>query len=279
MNELKRIFLQNLDLITMGESDVAVCLSSGIDSTSNMLGLLELKKNVRAYSFHIEGVQSQDFVHARANAKTFGVEFIECVIPNEVNVDIVIEIISDYKRKKKTDIECIYPFYYLFPLVKEHVVLTGAYADVHFCISKNAMIHFRHTLELMNQCRMKLFKNKDTSQITELAQMARERFGLRVETAFDKMNMINYFADKTWDEINRPRQKQAYVDMFPEQFEKIRRFNHTSLQCGDSQIRELFEPLLNSEILNVNKRKRMMDLYRDLYFEFHSNERKKNGKG
>lgn len=267
--ELKDIFLHNINCITAGHDSVAIALSSGIDSTANMFALLEMHKHITAYNFRIEGVKSQDYIHAKKNAETFGVKFVECIIPNVVDMDILTEIIERYKRKKKTDIECIYPFYHLFPEVQENVILTGGYADVHFCISKNGMIHYRHTLEKMNEYRLKLFNNPDTSQITELTLIGRERFNLKVDTAFNKTNMIDYFADKTWEEINRPRQKQSYLDMFPEQFEQIKRFNHTSLQCGDSMIRELFEPMLDDETLNKKGRKRMVDLYRDLYNGYH----------
>ena len=274
---LKDIFLTEVEQSTNMVKNVAVALSSGIDSTAIMFALLELKKHVRAYTFHVEGVVSQDLTHARANAETFGVELVECVIPRGVHLQGVFRLIDKYRLKKKTDIECVYPFLYLLPKVKEVLMLTGHGADKHFCISKRAMIHFRHTLEKMNE-----FRNDteaDIYQRTVLGEIALNEWIVKVYSPFPEPEMVKYFSTKTWDEINRPKQKQTLTDMFPDQFAKIKRFNHTNLQCGDSMIREVFEPMLDDVILNKNKRTRMVDLYRDLFLAFHPKKGSKNGKG
>ncbi len=266
---LKDIFLAEIERSTDTVKDVAVALSSGIDSTAVVFALLELKKHVRAYTFHVEGVESQDLIHARANAKTFGVELIECEIPMWVSIHNVLRLIRHYKLKKKTDIECVYPFLYLLPKVKEVLMLTGGAADGHFCISKKGMIHYRHTLEKMNEFRDNLFSDPDYSQRVTLDKIGRLEHLVKVYAPFGCDSVRKFFRDKTWEDINRPKQKQTLTDMFPEQFKKIKRFNHTNLQCGDSMIREVFESLLGDVIINTKKRTRMMDLYRDLYFEYH----------
>ncbi len=275
---LKDIFIHNINCITEEHDSVAIALSSGIDSTAVMFALLELKKNVRAYTFHVEGVESQDLIHARRNANTFGVELVECVIPKQIDTNNVFRLIRCYNLKKKTDIECVYPFLYVFPKVKEVLMLTGGAADGHFCLSKKGMIHFRHTLEKMNEFRDNLFSNPDYSQRFTLDKIGREEGLVSVQAPFGCESVRDFFRDKTWEDINRPKQKQTLTDMFPEQFAKIKRFNHTNLQCGDSMIREVFEPMLDCKI-NKKNRARMVDLYRDLYFEFHPKKGKENGKG
>ena len=52
---------------------------------------------------------------------------------------------------------------------------------------------------------------------------------------------------------------------FPEYFSRIKVFNHTNLQCGDSGIRELFTPLLKNKEINYKKRTRVNELYKDIY--------------
>lgn len=275
--ELKTIFMKEIKQQTFGYNNVAVALSSGIDSAAVMFALLELGKHVRAYTFHVEGVESQDLIHARANAKTFGVELIESVIPKKVNVNLVLRIIYKFNRKKKVDIECLYPFFYILPKVKEEVLLTGHGADGHFCISKKGMIHFKHTLEKMNEFRSDTAG--DSSQRKTLQEIAWHEAKIRINFPFPHPLIVQYFSTKTWDEINRPKQKQTLTDMFPDQFAKIKRFNHTNLQCGDSMIREVFEPMLDNGFLNTKRRSRMVDLYRDLYLYFHPKKGKQNGKG
>ncbi len=275
--ELKKAFVEEVRRSTMGFENIAVALSSGIDSTAVMLSLLELEKHVRAYTFHVEGVESQDLIHARANAKTFGVELVECTIPKTLNVENVFRLIRDYNLKKKVDIECVYPFLYLLPNVVEAILLTGGTADGHFCLSKKGMIHFKHTLEKMNEFRDNLFEDPNYSQRVTLNKLGWNDWRVTVLAPFGCESVRDFFRDKTWDDINRPKQKQSLTDMFPDQFAKIKRFNHTNLQCGDSMIREVFEVLLDDSTINKKNRKRMMDLYRDLYFEFHPKKGNKSG--
>ncbi len=274
MTDLKDIFLAEVERSTDTVKEVAVALSSGIDSTAVMLSILELKQHVRAYTFHVEGVESQDLIHARINARKFGVELVECVIPKTLDVENVYKLIRDYNLRKKVDIECVYPFLYVFPKVEEVLMLTGGAADGHFCISKKGMIHFRHTLEKMNEFRDNLFSNPDYSQRRTLNNLGWDENIVGVYAPFGCENVREFFRDKTWEDINRPKQKQTLTDMFPDQFAKIKRFNHTNLQCGDSMIREVFEVMLDDSTINKKNRTRMMDLYRDLYFEFHPEERK-----
>lgn len=263
---LKNRFLNELYKITWGEEDIAIALSSGIDSHAVLFGLLELNKNITAYTVHIDGVLSQDFIHAKKNAEEFNIKFVDCIIPKQLNIDIIFKIIYQYKKYKKVDVECIYPFYFIFPNVKEKIMVTGACSDGHFCLSKKGMIHYKHSIEKLHEFRNSLYNNQDYAQAYTLSLIAKEEFNLyKLDNPFNKKMIVDYFYDKTWDEINRPKQKQPIIDMFPEQFNKIKIFNHTNLQCGDSNIRELFEPLLKDKNINKKSRKRVLDLYRDIY--------------
>ena len=62
--KLKKILLESIIEKTRGHNRVAVALSSGIDSLAIALALKDLGKEVVAYSFHIDGVDSQDWKYA-----------------------------------------------------------------------------------------------------------------------------------------------------------------------------------------------------------------------
>ena len=96
---------------TWGHKKVAVALSSGIDSLAIALALKDLGKEVVAYSFHIDGVDSQDWKYAKHNAYIFNIPLVECIIPKHLQIADFYILISKYGLKKKTDIECVYPFY------------------------------------------------------------------------------------------------------------------------------------------------------------------------
>ena len=268
---LKNIFMDKLEKCTKNYNNIAVAISSGIDSHCILFGLLELNKEITAYNFRVKNNNSQDYIYAKENCKSFNIKFVDCKIPTKVNKEILFDIIYKYKRIKKTDIECIYPFYYLLPNVKEKILLTGVCADGYFGISKKAMIHYKGSLNKLNKFRKDYFSNTDFNLDKPLSYIAEDKYQIKIKSPFIDSKMLEYFLDKDWDSCNKPKQKQLFLDMFPDEFKKIKIFKHTNLQCGDSKIRELFMPLLNEKI-NIKKRIRVMDLYRDLYNNYFNNQ-------
>ena len=231
-----------------------------------MFALLELGKEVKAYTIHIEGLENQDFIYAKENCSKFNVDFQEVIMPKKVDVEKVVRIIKLYNRKKKTDIECIYPFLYLLEAMKEEILITGSASDGHFCISKKGMIHYKHTLKKTQEYRRNLFLgDNDYAQTKCLKEIGSRAYSTIIDTPYIKESIYNYFYTKTWKQVNKPFQKHHLIEMFPDKFCRIKLFKHTNLQCGDSQIREMFEPMLKDKKLNKKKRTRMIDLYRDIY--------------
>ena len=68
--ELRKIFLAQLNRICGYYHQVGVFLSGGIDSNAVLFGLLELGKDVTAYSFRVDRVASTDLLQAKSNADT-----------------------------------------------------------------------------------------------------------------------------------------------------------------------------------------------------------------
>ena len=263
--ELRDIFVNEVSAIVGDNKEAGVALSAGVDSTCVLFALLELGIKPTVYSFHVENVMSRDFIYAKKTAEHFKCDFVECVIPRTLNKDYIVEIIGKYGLKKKTDIECTYPFYFLLPKVREKVLVTGACADGHFCLSKKGRIHFRHTIELLHQFRDGLFNNPNYAQVATFKQICKDYFRFIIDTPYNKQSIRDYFYDMTWDECNKPKEKQPLRDMFPELLSQITIFTHTNYQCGDSEIRDIFEVLLDDAEWNSNSRSRMIDVYRDVY--------------
>ena len=72
----------------------------------------------------------------------------------------------------------------------------------------------------------------------------------------------DYFYQFTWDELNKPKQKQHIRDAFPE----LKKFGnikpHLNLQLA-SGVDKVSETLLNSPEINFRNRKRIMDVCKD----------------
>jgi asparagine synthetase B (glutamine-hydrolysing) len=226
---------------------VALFLSAGIDSRALLFGLLELKKNVHIYTFRLDGVYSRDFRISKELAEFYNLEFTEVILPNDIHTlkKDLLYLINDLKLKKKTDIECTWAMLYAIKMVKEKYIVAGLGADGHFVISKKGMIHYRDSIEHMNQFREQLFSNPNYAQMQTLTHICKDYNKIIVSPFLDD-GVVELFKDTSWEEINTTKQKQIILDMYASEFAKNKFFEHTNFQKGDSGISEHFEKLLDT---------------------------------
>lgn len=234
-----------LNLVDNLPNKVGVCLSSGIDSRCIAFALLDSGRKVHAYSFTLADRVSRDCKVAEDISKEFGFEFTKIVLPTDLNVlkQDIIKLHYDYGCKKKTEYECVWPFLYVYPLVTESVLANGIRADSHFCISKRARLHFKDDLDAY---RLECFNSPNGGQILQHTQLANEN-GIELFVPYRSDDMINYFMGKTYDECNKPHQKQPILNSFPEYFSRYAIYPHTNFQLGDSGISDLFNALVSSD--------------------------------
>ena len=229
------------------ESDIAVSLSSGIDSASVLFALLECGKNVTVYSFTLEDRESRDFKEARSIAEKLNLSFIPVLLPTDIQTlkEDCITLHKKYGCVKKTDYICTWPYLYLTSTVKQSVLATGMAADGHFVISKKGMIHYRNRVE---EFRQQYFSNPSRCQLPCRTLLARE-YGVELFEPYLDQKMYEYLLHSTWDECNKPQQKMPIRRAFPDMYEKYmsKLYNHTNFQLGDSGISEHFNKLLKTD--------------------------------
>jgi hypothetical protein len=76
---------------------------------------------------------------------------------------------------------------------------------------------------------------------------------------------------KSWEELNKPVEKNEIRKSF-EEFQllgKVKPHQNLHLNAG---IDDVFETLLNNSDINLNERKRMMDVCRDWYLKNRSHD-------
>lgn len=219
--------------------EFALFLSGGMDSHLLLLACLELNKKVHAYTFKRAGVFSSDVMRAAKIAEAFNLEFTIIDLPMH-DREYLIYKLKDLKytfgAKKKTEFECTFPFLLSSPKVMEKHILVGHAADGHYCISKKGMLHWRDKID---EFRSSYFSNPDCCQNKILRKLFEPR---QIYFPYMEKPIVDYFMGKSWDECNKPKQKQLTRDCFttwPIPFE-----NHTNLQLGDSGIAEGFNILL-----------------------------------
>lgn len=241
----------------ISDKHVAVLLSGGIDSASILFSLLESNKSVTCYSFMLDGKMSTDFALARRNAREFGAEFVPVFLPRDIATlqkDIV--LLAKLGARKKTDFECGWPMLYAYNAVQERVVFSGMGADGHFCLSKKGLLHYKDRIDVF---RKMTFANPGYAQQPLHNRLAR-RLNKVAVLPYVTSQMQQVFAGKSWEEVNRPKQKQPILDAFPAQFRRMKVLPHTNLQLGDSGIASHFMTLLKTR-WNVGNWKSPVGIY------------------
>ena len=252
------------------DQTVAVLMSGGTDSLTVAVAAHRLNKKLNCYTFRVDGKDSDDSIYAEKACKHFGWNFKLIDVPvNNIENDFF-TLIKKYECKKKTHVECTFPFLYVYPHIKEKYILTGWAADGYYGVSKRANIHFKHTKELMNKFRQGYFgKLDETTQkfipgnpvgIKQQMLLAKSVDSILVAPYVDK-KVWDWMIQYDWDFFNKPYQKAPLFDAFPELLE-IKRRNHLNLQLA-AGIPNYFEKLLDNKKINVYNRSRIMDLVRD----------------
>ena len=218
---------------------VAVATSGGISSAALLASAIEAGKTPTVMSFTFEGHNSTDFLYANKLANFFGVKFEPVYLPvDQTKILSSIRLLTKtYNLKKKARIECTFPFLYLAQVVerlKISTLVTGLCDDGHFGLSKKAMIHFREPQEKFDAFRCDYFSNPDAAGRKGITQVCKDA-NVKIINPYYDVKVFRLFIGRSWDDLNKPRQKEAIRREYPE----LDRFNiprHSNLQLGDSGI-------------------------------------------
>jgi len=227
------------DIIKPLPNKICVATSGGIDSSSVVLSALDLGKDVQIISFTFKDWFSHDFKSARKLSTKFNLRFVPVYLPYETDeiVETVKHLIKKVGCKKKTAIECLFPFYYLIKIMKEfedETLVTGVAADGHFGLSKKAMIHYSKDDQKFKKFRQDYFSNLESAGTKRLIKLC-ELNKINLCNPYFEPTVFSLWIDKNWQELNKPRQKEAIKKYFPE-LDKFKIKPHTNLQLGDSKI-------------------------------------------
>lgn len=244
------------------DDEVAILFSGGIDSLTCAFAAERLGKKIHCYTFYVDGEYTPDSTAAIKIAKQFDWPLTLIDVPVDNIKEDFLKLIHEYNCFKKTQVECTYPFLYIFPEIKERCVLSGVAADGHYGVSRKATQHYRHTQELFDEFRRDYFSAENPAGILQLRQLAEE---------YDKVLCAPYLEDSvfewasnfSWREMNGPPQKAPVIESFSE-FQKIKVRRHANLQLV-SNIDKHFLKLLDNKELNVYNRKSIMHMVSDVY--------------
>jgi asparagine synthetase B (glutamine-hydrolysing) len=220
---------------------VVISTSGGIDSSTLVVAALKAGCDVAVSSFTLNDRESEDFRGARKLAQYFGLEFIPVLLPTDENfiINSTLDNMKHYRLRGKADIECFYPILYMIRYLANlnvgHLIM-GHGCDGYFCLSKKGMIHYRHNLNDLRSFRKQYFLGGQLGQRKVIYKAAKE-YGISYYDPFWGQQLYDLLINRSWAELNKPRQKEVLRVAFPE-LNPLRIKNHTNLQLGDSGIAE-----------------------------------------
>ena len=242
------------------EDHVAVLISGGVDSQSVAFAANRLDKKITAYVMRLNGIESKDAQHAIDVATHFNWDLKVIDVNDDNLVEDFKKLVKEYKCEKKTQVECTWPFLYVYPQISEKEVLSGWVADGYYGLSKRCALHFKEPKEKFDEFRDSYFGAKNVVGINQQYMLSQQNGKIFIAPYMDS-RVKEYMYQFDWYEMNKPYQKHVVVESFPE-FKQIKVRRHESLQLG-AGIPEIFEKLLDNPDVNLYNRKRVMDLVRD----------------
>jgi len=242
--------------------DVALLFSGGSDSLSILLSCLDLNIKPHLYTFRLSNHESQDSIYSKKISEIFSLKHTEVILNvDDINLLSDVEyIISHFKVKKKTHVQCIHPFIYLIPKINQSVILTGLCADDLYGTPRS-MAKYAKT-SFFNELRQRIYENIESSGYKFINQIASENNKLLIAPYKQSQDIYNYMILKTYKEMHSPKQKFIMFDDYKTELltHNIYRRN-SNLQC-DSKIREWHDTLLvsNKSVTAIYNK-----IYRDKY--------------
>jgi asparagine synthetase B (glutamine-hydrolysing) len=266
MCDLRRLINKHLEGCIEAKDDVAILFSGGMDSLTVLLSCLDVGITPVLYTFYLKSYESEDIKSSRRISDIFGVKLVEvCIDDSDTSILIkdVASIIKRFEVHLKTAVQCIYPFLYVMPAIKEKYVLTGLFADDLYGTFRG-MAQLSKDFKAFCDLREELIADLNISwykQIKELAESYNKTF---IAPYRDSEDIINFFRPLSYKEMNSPKLKYTAYISYRDEIDRYRLYRRNSgLQCN-SMIREWHDTLLETG-LNRNNYKVIAPIYKYIY--------------
>ena len=266
ISELRKQFVKMGFLSDKSDGRICIGLSGGIDSTTIGLVADHLGLEVNAISYKRKDFESSDYNQAKKTCEILGWKFHTVVLKEENPKDVFLSMIKDYNCKRKTEIECLYPYLPIFETAidlgfEKLMVGFNTSPDNRKTATKcrqnpgaywNDIIKRTETYRevptitktngnpLLSYACRKLYEVGKQKGIRVVAPM----WGKKYNTLFQKRNL-------TPNDMNKGYNKSYLKLCFPEQIEKIgmTKTKQMMLQKGGG-IESFFEPIIYDKEIN-----------------------------
>lgn len=265
---IRKFINDSLQNNVLDKNSVAILFSGGMDSLSLLLSCLDIGIKPVLYSFYLNNYESEDIKASRKIASTYNLSLNEIVIDDE-DVGQLIEdvkyIIKTFNVYKKTQVQCIYPFLYIIPKIKEKYVLTGLCADDLYGTPRSVAKYY-NDFDKFNTIRDNDINDLNSSSYFQIKALVEINNKVLIAPYKQNINLVEYFRQFNYKQMNSPKQKILTYQDYKHEIDKHGLYRRNSnLQCN-SKIREFHDKLLNTN-LNIKNYKVVFPIYKNLYKE------------
>lgn len=241
-----------------------LALSGGTDSLTVLFSMLATGRKPRCITFYVEGVISGDLISSRGVCKHWGLELKEVVLPQDPNSIItdLRQIMPHCHKIKKTIIQCMHPWLYIYPAMRSDLILNGLGGDDLYCNQRKVAVE----LSKFGEDHILKYRHVYSDDLDFTSGNI-----LRYGKSFNKTNIdfYNFKALEDWflqfkaSALNSPYEKYPSIAAFIDFYKQgpFRR-HHSSYQIN-SKLRDVHDKLLWTSY-NKTKAKAIIAVYNSL---------------
>lgn len=237
--DFKKYFIESLKVIP---KDSCISLSGGIDSSSILYGLAEISNiPVEAITFQIGDKETKDLFFTKKICNYFNIPLKIAKIPFKTKEELepeIKEVKESINLVRSIDIQCLWAYSKMLPLVESKNLIFGFYEAVLFKVDRDILIKYRkvnkgiYDKEEFNnyyrKARIDVFNNKRYNNYIIEDWIRNKEFGCF--SPFLDKNLrefcwnYNFYDFHIKDE--KFKQKAAVVDIFKDKFDIIGNANN-----------------------------------------------------
>lgn len=239
-------------------SDGELMLSGGVDSATVLFAMLEAGRRPRCLTFYLEGVESRDLRVSRSMCQEFGLEHVAVMVPRlpaTIREDSrkIIELVdwSRLSSLKKTVVQCVHPFLYLYPAMVGPRPIFGLGGD-NFHLPERTWRVLLHEKgdEAIRLVRRSWSADPNYSD-WHIQDLGRRVYGKTPVDLYDFTWLGAWFQQFDDVHLNKPCQKWSAVGMFNDYWNRGRWFREQSSFQVNSGLREAHDTIMEPQDKSV----------------------------
>lgn len=255
------------------DDNVGIALSGGIDSATVLFAMLEAGVTPKAaYTFYIEGNETNDLRSSRILSSHFGIDLVEIPLPwsPKMAVEDVRELLPHCHKLKKTIVQCLHPWKYMVKVIKEPTVFWGVGADDHFASQRKVAVLLRKEGEqaVRDAGWRKCYSSDLDFSAANIARYAKNMGGITLVDPYDRDDTTEWFL--RWDigqlhkQLNgKNLEKAVSVLAFADYFKQGSFYRKPARYNIESGLRDFHQALVHTEY-NTRDMKDVIGIYHDI---------------